>query len=121
MVAAGRPARWRQRGVARIVRVTTRIGFLQALEVTLPESLLRRTEFVEVLPGIDAARVAIGEHRLHRVVADRLELRNGHIALADLQRLLARAMPLHFGRRREHAQELEWQAKHLAIRKCNLE
>src|SRR6266540_1398021 len=57
------------------------------------------------LPGVDASAVPIGERRLHCVVADGFEVRDLHVALADLQHLLAGSMTAHFGGRRIHAQQ----------------
>ena len=54
-----------------------------------------------------ASIVAIIENQPHRIVSDRLNGCDGHILLAGLQRFLSRAMALHFGARRMHAQVFE--------------
>lgn len=45
----------------------------KAGKVGLPEVVLALADVVEVIPGIQAAVVAVGEHRANRVVADGLD------------------------------------------------
>src|SRR6185295_10392410 len=101
MMAAGRPARWGQRGVAWIIGVTACARALQSLEVFRPQALLGRAQLIKVWPRKDSARMPVGEHRLHRVVADRFEPRDRDVALADLQCFLAGTMAFDFGRWRK--------------------
>ena len=50
---------------------------------------------------------------------DLLNRNNRHVALADLQYFLTRAMPLHLGRRRIDAQKLGWQSKDKSVAKLD--
>ena len=72
-------------------------------------------ELVQVIPGVDAALVTVREFRADRVMADLLDFGDGHLALADLQRLLARAVAAYFSRGRIDAQKLVRQAKARAV------
>jgi hypothetical protein len=55
--------------------------------------------------------VAVGKGGLHGVVAHHLEVFDADVALAGLQHFLARAVALHFGRRRIHAHQLKGDAE----------
>ncbi|MNR18137.1 hypothetical protein D3C85_1348480 [compost metagenome] len=59
--------------------------------------------------------MAIVEADQDRVVAHGLHRRDAHLALAGLERFLARAMALDLGGGRIHAQQLERQAPRAAI------
>src|SRR2546430_7339058 len=63
----------------------------------------------------------VGEMRLHRVAADRLEGQDVDILLAGLQDFLARSVATHFSRRGVHAQEFVGQLETAAVGKRNLE
>src|SRR5512138_1798604 len=88
-----------------------RAGGLQPLKIRRPELLLVFAELVEVVPGVDAGAVPVGEHRLDRVRAYRLDGPDLDVALARLQHFLSRPMAAHFRRRRVDTQELVRQAK----------
>jgi hypothetical protein len=53
-----------------------------------PELVLILSELVEILPGIDPGIVPVGELRLHRIGADRLERADLDVTLSGLQNLL---------------------------------
>src|SRR6185436_1201522 len=91
------------------------------LEILRPVLLLVLAQLVEVVPGKDAGAVPVGELRLHRVRADRLERADLDRALADLQHFLPRTVPSHFGRRRIHAQVLERQPEAAAVGERDLQ
>lgn len=80
-------------------RVTLDAGRLQPAVVVVPELALVGAQMVEIVPGEQAALVAIGKHRLDRVIANRLQFDNVDLALAGLQDFLPRSVALHFGRR----------------------
>ena len=52
----------------------------QPVEIFRPQALLVLAELVQVVPGIDAGRVAVGECRLHGIRSDRLERTYFHLA-----------------------------------------
>jgi hypothetical protein len=99
----------RARGVA------VRAGGGQPLFVALPQLGLVGAQVVQVGPGEDAGVVAVGEARLHRVVADGRHLVDADVALAGLQHFLPRSVTLHLGRRRVHAHQLERDAELRAV------
>ena len=92
-------------------------GFLHALEVVPPHFFLVEAVVIEKVPRIDAGIVAIGEGGLYRVGADRLDMLDLDILLADLQDLLARPMAAHFRGRRVDPQKLAGERKRLAVGK----
>src|SRR6202008_4073279 len=106
---AGTAAGRRHRGVA------VDAGRLQPLFVAAPQLVLLRAEKVQVVPGEDAGAVAVREGRLDRVVPDRLEGDDLDLALARLQHFLARAVALHFRRRRVDPHQLEGDAETGAV------
>src|SRR6478735_8846604 len=67
-------------------------GGFQALQVILPQLGLVGAEPVQVIPRIDAGVMRVGKMRLHRVIADRVQRGDQHLALAGLQRLLSCTM-----------------------------
>src|SRR5471032_2916594 len=106
-------------GVAAGVALET--GGAQAVEVVLPEFGLLGAQLVQVGPGVQAGVVAVGEGRLHRVVADRVQRGNADFALAHLQNFLALSVAAHFGRWRVHAQQLEGNRERGAVVKADVE
>jgi hypothetical protein len=84
-------------------------------EVLAPILGLARTEFVEVIPGVQARIVAVVEHQLDGVIADRLDIADVDVLLAGLQHRLLGAVAAHFGRRRMHAQVFAGQFEALAV------
>src|SRR6185436_12650761 len=97
--SVGMAARRGRRGAAAHRRVAVDAFLGEPLFVLLPQVGLLRAKEVQVVPREDAGVVAVGETRQHRIVADRLERRDLDVALAGLQDLLSRPMPLHFRRR----------------------
>src|SRR5512141_1669492 len=61
-------------------------GFFQLIQVILPHAFLVFAQFVQVLPGIQAAVVAVVEYQFDGVAACGLDVGKHHIAFADLQR-----------------------------------
>src|SRR5207342_2042871 len=86
------------------LRIPARTGGLDSGEIALPQLVLAHAEVVEIIPRVDAGIVAIRERRPYRVMADGLETGDRHVALADLERFLARTVSPHFGGGRVHAQ-----------------
>src|SRR5206468_8643598 len=80
-------------------RLTARSRSLHALDVLPPHFFLVESVVVEKIPGIDARTVAVGEGEQDRVGADRLDVCDLDVPLADLQDLLARPMAAHLRRR----------------------
>src|SRR5687767_1540599 len=88
--STGRSSRRRGR---RIAAGTCR---LELLEILVPQAALIDAKLVQVFPRINPAGMPVREKRLHRVVADRLHFIDRDVALAGLQRSLARTMTAHF-------------------------
>src|SRR5215471_11931279 len=81
------------------VGLAARSSGVKPLEIALPQLILPCTEIVKIIPGVNARVVPVGKLRPDRVVAHRLDLGDGHFALARLQSLLAGAVAAHLGRR----------------------
>src|SRR5713101_3783713 len=94
MMAAG-VCRGVRRGVWIGVAACSRSG--EAREIALPELIVLNAEVIQVVPGVDAALVTVREFRADRVMADLLDFDDGHLALAELQRLLPRPVAAHLG------------------------
>src|SRR5690606_33217359 len=86
------------------VRIARGAGLVQPLQIFIPVLLLMLAQLVQVFPRVQAGVVAVAENELQRVVADRLDVGDRHVDLADLQRLLAGAVSAHFRRGRMNAQ-----------------
>src|SRR5439155_13828524 len=69
----------------------------EVVEVPLKTLLGVHTEIAQERPGIDAGRVHVVEPDSDRIIADRIDGNNGHIALATNRFALGFGMPLHFG------------------------
>ena len=80
-----------------------------------------RSQTVQDIPGIQPAVVPVGEHRANRVVADRFDAQDIHIALADLQGFLPRRVSARFGGRGKDTQELVTQLETLTVVKTQLQ
>src|SRR5262245_52389845 len=89
--------------------------FSEASQVALPLLRAFLPQFVKILPGVQAAVMAIVEDQANRVVSDRFDLGDDDILFADLQRLLSRAVAANLGGRRIHAQVLERQFESRAV------
>src|ERR1700682_3483403 len=89
LVPAG--VRGRRGGRVRI-GITAGARGVEPSQVLVPHQLLPRPELVEIVPGADTGLVPIREFGADRVMSYRLDLRNGDLALTDLQRFLARAV-----------------------------
>jgi hypothetical protein len=61
--------------------------------------------------------VAVREHQLNRIAADRLDGVDADVLLACLQNLLPRPVPAHLRRGRIHAQEFAGKPEDLTVRK----
>src|SRR5690606_12601384 len=90
-------------------------GLRQALQVLLPHGFAVGADFVEIVPGIDAGGVPIGEARLDGIAAHGLDGDDVHVLLAHLQHFLPRAVTAHFGRGAVDPQELERQLERGAV------
>src|SRR5438876_10408248 len=102
VVTAG--MRRRGRGGIRI-GIAARTGRGEPRQISLPQLVLPLAQIVQIVPGVDAGVVTVGELRPDGVVADRLEFRDRDFALADLQRFLAGPVPAHIRRGRVNAEE----------------
>ena len=69
---------------------------------------------VKDIPGVQAAIMPIGKNRTDRVVANRFNAQDIHIAFADLQGFLAWPVSTCLGRGGEYPQELEADLEALA-------
>src|SRR5439155_924507 len=78
---------------------------LQFGKVLRPKRVLILAQLVQIVPRINAGAVPVGEYRLNRVRADRLEHANLDLAFAGLEHLLPRPVAAHLCRRAVHAQE----------------
>src|SRR4030066_2524697 len=87
-------------GLYRLARVA---GRGQTFEVTFPVLLLVHAQVMQVLPGVDAGGMTIVEVQAHRVAADRLDVGDVHLLLAELQDFLARPVTAYLGGPRKHA------------------
>src|ERR1022692_2262196 len=103
LMAAGMGGR---RGHRIRIGVATCARGVDPLEVAIPHYPLPQAELVEVVPGVNAGFVPVGELGPDRIVAHRFDLGDRYLALADLQRFLAWAVAAHLGGRRIDAQEL---------------
>src|ERR1700693_5158259 len=72
---------------------------LHAREVIPPHEVVTRPEIVQIVPGINAGIVAVGKFRPDCVMSHRLDLGDGHVALAYLQRFLPWTVTPHLRRR----------------------
>src|SRR5258708_25340311 len=104
---------------ARPVAVET-LG-LEIVEVILKASLSVLSEIAQKRPGIDAGGVHIVEAEPRRIVADRIDGENGHVALAADRLALRFGMTLHFGGGTGHPQQFPGKAESLAVVKCDME
>ena len=75
------------------------------------KACLLRAQVVQVVPGEDAAVVAVAESAAARRSAHRLQFDDPDLALAGLQHFLPGAVALHLGRRRIDAHQLEGEAE----------
>src|SRR5471032_949488 len=121
MPVAVRGRREVQLGAGVAAGVAFEAGGVQAVEVVLPQLGLLGAQLVQIAPGVQAGVVAVGEGRLHRVVADRVQRRDADVALAHLQNLLALPVTAHFGRWRIHAQQFERNRERRAVVKTDVE
>src|SRR5688572_7658050 len=106
---------------SRSTRIAARTGLVEPLEVALPELVLVFPELAQVLPREDAGVVTIGEHRPDRIVSDRFEVLDRHVALADLKHFLTRTVAADFGRWRVDAQVLVGKLERATIRERDLQ
>src|SRR5256884_7238474 len=93
---------------------------LQFGKVLRPKRVLILAQLVQIVPRINAGAVPVGEYRLNRVRADRLEHANLDLAFAGLEHLLPRPVAAHLCRRGVHAQELVRQPEAAAVREADL-
>ena len=70
--------------LARHGLVTVFAGGGQAVQVFLPQRIFLRAQAVQVVPGEDAALVAVAKSGLNGVVAHGLQIHDFHPALAGL-------------------------------------
>lgn len=81
------------------IRVPGGTGLGEVVQVGLPELFLFGAQAIEVIPGIEAAVMAIVKDDLQRVVADRFDRIDTDIALTGLQHRLRCVVTAHFRRR----------------------
>src|SRR3989344_3815 len=79
-------------------------GLGEPFQILLPQAVLVLAQLMQPLPGIDPGTVAIVEKQADGVIADRLDMADVHVLLADLEYLLPRPMAADLGRRRIHPQ-----------------
>ena len=100
------------------------IGFasrgVEPSQVLVPHQLVPRPELVEIVPGVDTGLVPIREFGADCVMSYRLDLRNGDLALANLQRFLAGAVAAHLGGWRIDPEEFVGELKTCAVGKRKL-
>ena len=65
----------------------------------MPQIVVVFTEIIEVVPGIQATVMTVGENRLDGIVADGFDAHDIHVALAELENLLTDSMAPDFCRR----------------------
>ncbi len=81
-------------------------GLVQFLQILGPVQRLLAPQFVEVAPVVEARIVAVVEHDLDRVLADRHQVDDVYVLFVDFQFRLLSPVPAHLGRRRVDPQEL---------------
>src|SRR5690606_11803642 len=94
---------------------------LKLTEICRPSELLFPPQGPKIGPGVKPCVVPIVEDDAHRVVPDRTQIRNFHMALARNRNPLVRAVALHLGGWAHHAQHLGCQLVALAIFENHLE
>src|SRR5258706_6016458 len=75
------------------------------IEISAPHGPLIAPEPGKIVPAEDSRGMHVVEHQPNRIVADRLDLEDGDVALAGDRLALVRGMPLDFGARAVDAQE----------------
>ena len=103
-----------------VYRASSDIGYrpsfaLQPRQVLPPLLLAVAAELVQVRPRVQPGVVAIVEYEAHRVVADRLDAADADLCLPSTSVPSPAPWPLHFGRRRVHAQVFERQLEVRAV------
>src|SRR5438034_7418403 len=86
---------------------------LEIVEVILKAPLGVLSEIVKKHPGINAGGMQVVEAEPHRIIADRIDGENGHVALAADRLALRFGMSLHFGGGTGHPQQLCGEAESL--------
>src|SRR6267378_2677316 len=94
---------------------------LEIVEVILKTPLGVHTEIVQERPGVDAGRVHIVETEPHRIIADRINGENRHVALSANRFALRFGMTLHFGGGAGHTEEFRREREGIAILKCDMQ
>src|SRR5258705_2581656 len=94
---------------ARPVAVET-LG-LEIVEVILKAPLGVLSELAQKRQGIDAGGVHVVEAEPHRIIADRIDGENGHVALAANRLALRFGMSLQFGGGAGHPQQFRGKAE----------
>jgi hypothetical protein len=95
--------------------------FVHLFQIRRPEAFLVLAQVVEVVPGVNSGRVAIGKRRLHRVRPHRLKGTDLHVGLSHLQHFLSRPVAAHFCRGRMHPQEFIGKPESPAVGKRDLQ
>ncbi len=88
------------------INIAGKTLFLDLLQVFLPQFVVMLAQVVEHVPGIEAAVVPVRENQAQRIGTDRFDTFDLDIALAGLQRFLARAMATGLSRRRVDAADI---------------
>src|ERR1700722_11796352 len=95
--------------------------FHELSEIGIPARVLLVAKRVQVIPGEDAGIMEIVEGDAYGIIADRLDLEDGDVALARNGDALLRRMPLHFRRRRGDTQQFRRQFERLMAGKGDRE
>src|SRR6516165_3947027 len=90
----------------------------EILEVFLPALLFLFAKLAQIFPDIEPSIVAVGKHDAHGVIADGVKPGDANIPLAGHRHPLVGTVALHFGTRREHAQQLGRKSEALSVIKA---
>src|SRR4030081_3533525 len=94
---------------------------LEIIEVILKAPLNIQSEIAQKRPGIDAGGVHIIEPEPHRIIADRIDGENRHVAFSANRLALRFGVTLHFGRGAGDAKQFCGKAESLAIVECDMQ
>src|SRR5712671_7328745 len=94
---------------------------LEIVEIILEAPLGVLPEIVQKRPGIDAGGVHIVEAEPHRIIANRIDGENGHVALAADRLALRFGMTLHLGRGAGYPQQFGGKAESFSVVKFDMQ
>jgi hypothetical protein len=93
----------------------------EIVEVILKAPLSVDSEVAQKRPGIDAGGVHVVEPEPHRIIADRIDGKNGDVALSANRLALRFGMALHFGGGAGDTKQFGRKAECLAVVKCDMQ